>query len=123
MFGTASFVITHMNQTLKKQDQSIDLSYRKPMDGDQILEGVKKTGIASINSTFLAFIEGVRYAEEYHGISPAVVSSKMERPFIRLTDKEIQELLGPFAGDPISGYTRKLFNQIQDKLEEKNNGH
>ena len=42
------------------------------------------------------------------------------RPFIRLTDKEIQELLGPFAGEPISGYTRKLFNKIQDKLEEKN---
>lgn len=44
----------------------------------------------------------------------------ISRPFIRLTDKEIQELLGPFAGDPIRGYTRKLFNEIQDKLEEKN---
>lgn len=43
-----------------------------------------------------------------------------ERPFIRLTDEEIREILGPFAGDPISGYTRKLFDEIQDKLEEKN---
>lgn len=42
------------------------------------------------------------------------------RPLIRLTDKEIQEILGPFAGDPIRGYTRKLFDEIQDKLEEKN---
>jgi len=112
-----------MTDSTPKQDQSIDLSYRKPMNDAAIFEGLKKTGKAKIDSTCLAFIEGVRYAEEYHGISPAVVSSKMERPFIRLTDKEIQALLGPFAGEPIRGYTRRLFDQIQDKLEEKNRGH
>jgi len=42
------------------------------------------------------------------------------RPFIRLTDEEILEIVGPYS-DAVGGYTRKLFNIIQDKLEEKNN--
>jgi len=40
-------------------------------------------------------------------------------PFIRLTDEEILEIVGPYS-DAVSGYTRKLFDTIQDKLEEKN---
>ena len=41
-------------------------------------------------------------------------------PFIRLTDEEILEIVGPYKA--VGGYTRKLFDTIQDKLEEKNNG-
>jgi len=41
------------------------------------------------------------------------------RPFIRLTDEEILEIVGPYS-DAVGGYTRKLFDEIQDKLEEKN---
>ena len=41
------------------------------------------------------------------------------RPFIRLTDEEILEIVGPYS-DAVGGYTRKLFDTIQDKLEEKN---
>ena len=44
------------------------------------------------------------------------------RPFIRLTDEEILEIVGPYP-DAVGGFTRKLFDTIQDKLEEKNNGH
>ena len=40
-------------------------------------------------------------------------------PFIRLTDEEILEIVGPYS-DAVGGYTRKLFDTIQDKLEEKN---
>ena len=40
-------------------------------------------------------------------------------PFIRLTDEEILEIVGPYS-DAVGGYTRKLFDEIQDKLEEKN---
>ena len=40
-------------------------------------------------------------------------------PFSRLTDEEILEIVGPYS-DAVSGYTRKLFDTIQDKLEEKN---
>ena len=42
-------------------------------------------------------------------------------PFIRLTNEEILEIVGPYP-DAVGGYTRKLFDTIQDKLEEKNNG-
>ena len=42
-------------------------------------------------------------------------------PFIRLTDEEILEIVGPYS-DAVGGYTRKLFDTIQDKLEEKNRG-
>ena len=43
------------------------------------------------------------------------------RQFIRLTDEEILEIVGA-RSDAVGGYTRKLFDTIQDKLEEKNNG-
>ena len=42
-------------------------------------------------------------------------------PFIRLTDEEILEIVGPYP-TAVGGYTRKLFDTIQDNLEEKNNG-
>ena len=41
------------------------------------------------------------------------------RQFVRLTDEEILEIVGPYS-DAVCGYTRKLFDAIQDKLEEKN---
>lgn len=41
-------------------------------------------------------------------------------PFIRLTDEAILEIVGPYKA--VGGYTRKLFDTIQDKLEEKNRG-
>ena len=46
--------------------------------------------------------------------------SPTPHPFIRLTDEEILEIVGPYKA--VGGYTRKLFDTIQDKLEEKNNG-
>jgi len=41
------------------------------------------------------------------------------RQFIRLTDEEILEIVGA-RSDAVGGFTRKLFDTIQDKLEEKN---
>ena len=66
--GIANYVITHMNQTLNKQDQSTDLNSKKPMDGDQILEGFQATGFESGNFKLRCFNEGVRFAEKHHGI-------------------------------------------------------
>ena len=40
-------------------------------------------------------------------------------PLIRLTDEEILEIVGPYP-TAVGGYTRKLFDTIQDKLEERN---
>jgi len=44
-----------------------------------------------------------------------------KRPWVGLTDEEIKEIVGPYYGDtPIKGYTRKLFDQIEAILKEKN---
>jgi len=43
-----------------------------------------------------------------------------ERPWVGLTDEEIKEIIGPWGDTPIKGYTRKLFDQIETKLREKN---
>jgi len=42
------------------------------------------------------------------------------RTWIGLTDEEIKEIIGPWGDTPVKGYTRKLFDQIQAKLREKN---
>jgi hypothetical protein len=42
------------------------------------------------------------------------------RQWVGLTDEEIQEFIGPWGDTPIRGYTRKLFDQIEAKLKEKN---
>lgn len=43
-----------------------------------------------------------------------------EREWVGLTDEEIKEIIGPWGDTPIKGYTRKLFDQIEAKLKEKN---
>jgi hypothetical protein len=42
--------------------------------------------------------------------------------WVGLTDEEIKEIIGPWGDTPIKGYTRKLFDQIEAKLKEKNGG-
>ena len=44
----------------------------------------------------------------------------LERPWVNLTDDEIKEIVGSWGDTPVKGYTRKLMDQIQDKLKEKN---
>ena len=41
---------------------------KKPMDGDQILEGFKATGFSGESFRLRCFNEGVRHAEKHHGI-------------------------------------------------------
>ena len=43
-----------------------------------------------------------------------------KREWVGLTDDEIKEIVGPWGDTPIKGYTRKLFDQIEAKLREKN---
>jgi hypothetical protein len=45
-----------------------------------------------------------------------------KREWVGLTDEEIKEIIGPWGDTPIKGYTRKLFDQIEAKLKEKNGG-
>jgi len=43
-----------------------------------------------------------------------------KREWASLTDEEIKEIVGPWGPTPIKGYTRKLFDDIEAKLKEKN---
>ena len=43
-----------------------------------------------------------------------------QRTWVGLTDEEIKEIVGPYGDMPIKGYTRKLVDQIEAKLREKN---
>jgi hypothetical protein len=47
---------------------------------------------------------------------------KHSQRWLGLTDDEIKEIIGPWGNTPIKGYTRKLFDQIETKLREKNGG-
>ena len=48
------------------------------------------------------------------------VNAMTQRTWVGLTDEEIKEIVGPWGDTPIKGYTRKLFDQIEAKLKEKN---
>jgi len=52
----------------------------------------------------------------------ALASFPPKREWVNLTDDEIKEIVGSWGDTPIKGYTRKLMDQIQDKLKEKNHG-
>jgi len=43
----------------------------------------------------------------------------IRKEWVGLTDEEIKEIVGPWGDTPITGYTRKLFDQIEAKLKEK----
>ena len=47
-------------------------------------------------------------------------TAKSKHEWVGLTDEEIKEIVGPWGPTPIKGYTRKLFDQIEAKLKEKN---
>jgi len=47
-------------------------------------------------------------------------SQPKRKPWVGLTDDEIKEIIGSWGDTPIRGYTRKLFDQIEAKLKEKN---
>ena len=47
-------------------------------------------------------------------------STPQRKEWQGLTDDEIKEIIGSWAETPIKGYTRKLFDQIEAKLKEKN---
>ena len=50
----------------------------------------------------------------------ALASYPPRKTWVNLTDDEIKEIIGSWGDTPVKGYTRKLMDQIQDKLKEKN---
>jgi len=64
--------------------------------------------------------KSVRVAVELNGEIESAISELPQRTWVCLTDEEIREIVGPYGDTPIKGYTRKLFDQIEAKLKEKN---
>jgi len=58
--------------------------------------------------------------ETNKGDDDSIPLYKAPRQWVGLTDDEIKEIIGPWGDTPIKGYTRKLFDQIEAKLREKN---
>jgi hypothetical protein len=58
------------------------------------------------------YVDGTRQAER--------ITIPPKREWVNLTDDEIKEIIGSWGDTPVKGYTRKLMDQIQDKLKEKN---
>ena len=64
------------------------------------------------------FIDGMQ--EQMKTSVDRAVNATCKREWVNLTDDEIKEIVGPWGPTPISGFTRKLFDQIEAKLKEKN---
>ena len=61
------------------------------------------------------------YVNRQRGINEVpLYTAPSKREWVGLTDDEIKEIVGPWGDTPIKGYTRKLFDQIEAKLREKN---
>lgn len=78
----------------------------------------------------VAYVTGVYGGRfTYAPLNPAIILpigmalyAGPQRPWVGLTDEEIKEIIGTWGDTPVKGYTRKLFDQIEAKLKEKNNG-
>jgi hypothetical protein len=53
-------------------------------------------------------------------VGQEIEAQPAQRPWVGLTNEEIKEIVGPWGDTSITGYTRKLFDQIEAKLKEKN---
>ena len=61
------------------------------------------------------------YVNRQRGINEVpLYTAPPKKEWVGLTDDEIKEIVGPWGDTPIKGYTRKLFDQIEAKLKEKN---
>ena len=48
------------------------------------------------------------------------MQEKLNAPWVSLTDDEIKEIVGPWGEAQIHGYTRWLFDKIDEALRKKN---
>jgi hypothetical protein len=65
------------------------------------------------------FIDGMQ-EQMKRSVDRAVNALADKREWVGLTDEEINEIIGPWGETPIRGYTRRLFDEIEAKLKEKN---
>ena len=70
---------------------------------------------------FASFVYQYAYAKrDNEALTKNLVAMWPHPTWFGLTDEEIKEIIGPWGDTPIKGYTRKLFDQIEAKLKEKN---
>ena len=91
----------------------------EPFEYWNAVEGWVK--IDEVREHFDAVGCGTIYKSAGEGRSP-LYTAPQKKEWVGLTDEEIEEIVGPWGDTPIKGYTRKLFDQIEAKLKEKNNG-
>ena len=60
------------------------------------------------------------YVKANSNVKVTLYAAPPKREWVGLTDEEIKEIIGNWGDTPIKGYTRKLFDQIEAKLKEKN---
>jgi hypothetical protein len=89
----------------------------EPFEYWNAVEGWVK--IDEVREHFDAVGCGTIYKSAGEGRSP-LYTAPQKKEWVGLTDEEIEEIVGPWGGTPIKGYTRKLFDQIEAKLREKN---
>ena len=90
---------------------------QEPLEYWNAVEGWVK--IDEVREHFDAVGCGTIYKNAGEGRAP-VYTTPPQRQWVNLTDDEIKEIIGSWGDTPIKGYTRKLMDQIQDKLKEKN---
>ena len=60
------------------------------------------------------------YVKANSNVKVTLYAAPPKREWVGLTDEEIKEIIGNWGDTPIKGYTRKLFDQIEAKLKDKN---
>ena len=74
--------------------------------------------------TRLAEFDGIIYATKFDDAVPLYAAPPQGlKQWQNLTDDEIKKILGPLGSwgpTPVKGYTRKLFDEIEAALREKN---
>jgi hypothetical protein len=93
----------------------------------QALEALEYDNPSGRSATINKLRQAIAEAEKQEGwvlrevyFSEGEPISHREPQWVSLTDEEIKEIIGPWGETPVKGYTRKLFDQIEAKLKEKN---
>ena len=86
------------------------------MTKDEIIRISRKAGFAD----GVVEIVGLYGFMKFANLVAAAEREKLNAPWVSLTDDEIKEIIGPWGETPIKGYTRELFDEIEEKLKEKN---
>ena len=90
---------------------------QEPLEYWNAVEGWVK--INEVREHFDSVGCGTIYKTAGEGREP-LYTAPPQREWVNLTDDEIKEIIGSWGDTPVKGYTRKLMDQIQNKLKEKN---